>query len=138
LAESKIQYPDQPNMWHYRVSVPYMKQRINVPARMLVEIGMLVEPASKDPDWNICFDSSPAEDNQEIMGSYRLPNSGTTYFQFQKTDSHVATYRLMMQMEPTKPESRLVYSVPRHARLTSGYVRDAIRKLLGFRDGIAD
>lgn len=137
LAESKIRLPESPHLWQYRVSVPYMQRAITVPARMLVATGMRDGRAHAQPDWKICFDRIPENDNETISGSYRLPNTGTTYFLFQKSDSDVLLYKLSMQIGETRPEWKLIYEVPRPAKLDSVYVRDSIRKLIGIGNALA-
>lgn len=133
LAESRIRYPDEADKWVYRVSVPYFRRTVNVPGNMLVAIDMLDENKSEKLDWLICFDSIPADDNQSISGSFKLPNSGATFFKFKKSAAEVASYKLKMQMDREKPEFVLIYDVPRQAKLDANYVRDAIRTLIGFR-----
>ncbi|MEO8268736.1 MAG: hypothetical protein ABI557_03385 [Aureliella sp.] len=130
LAEAKIRYPEQPDMWDYRVFVPFLNRKVTVPGRILVATGILGD-SMDDLDWKICFDTIPTDNNHEISGSYRIPNSGTTYFSFQKTESAVATYRLVMQMATSSPEFKLFFSVPCRTKLTADYVRASIRRILG-------
>ena len=131
LAEAKLGYPDHPNKWDYRVFVPYLNRQITVPGHMLVATGILGD-AIDELDWKICFDTIPKDDTYKISGSYRIPNSGTTYFSFEKTESAVATYRLLMKVATSSPEFKLFFSVPRKTNLTADYVRASIREILGF------
>jgi hypothetical protein len=137
LGKSKTQFPDQPYLWHYRVSVPYLNRRISVPGQMLLATGILEPFEGDDLDGKIIFDIGPHRDNEdrdndEISGSYRLPSSGVTYFLFRKSLGPVATYQLQMQIPPDRPESILTYHVPQNANLNTDYVLRAIRDLLGF------
>lgn len=133
LAEAKLQFPSQPLLWQYRVFIPFLDRVVTVPGRLLVSTGILGD-TSENLDWQICFDTIPADDNLEIHGSYRIPGSGTTYFKFRKMETKVATYRLALQIATALPESRLIFDVPRTTQLTPQYVRAAIRRILGFSD----
>ena len=108
LAEAKLRYPDEPRKWKYRVFVPILDRQITVPGRLLVSTGTLGE-STEDLDWKICFDTIPSSDHSEVTGSYRIPNSGTTYFKFEKTECAAETYRLLMQIATSPPESRLLF-----------------------------
>lgn len=131
LANSKIRNPESPNLWRYRVSVPYMQRELVAAGISLVSTGMFEDSVDVEPDWKIIFDRTPKIDNQTISGSYRLPCTGPTYFLFQKSDSDIVTYRLTMEMGEVRPESKLLYHVPQNAKLDSVYVRDSIRRLVG-------
>lgn len=133
LADAKLRYPDQPSLWDYRVFVPFLDQQLTVPGRQLVSTGILGE-SIEDLDWKICFDTIPTDDNSEITGSYRIPNSGTTYFKFRKTDCDTETYRLAIQIAISPPESKLFFNVPLNTQLTANYVRATIRRILGLSD----
>jgi hypothetical protein len=132
LGRSKIQYPDQAQFWHYRVSIPQQNRRINIPARMLLATGILDSCEFADLEGKIAFDERPYSDNHELSGSYRLPARGVTYFTFLKVAVPVATYKLALQMDANPPESILLYDVPQKAKLDRDYVRHAILDLLGF------
>ena len=133
LAEAKLQFPSQPLLWQYRVFIPFLDRVITVPGRLLVSTGILGHTI-ENLDWQICFDTTPAVDNSEIHGSYRIPGSGTTYFKFRKTEAKVATYQLAVQITTALPDARLIFDVPRTTQLTPTYVRAAIRRILGFPD----
>jgi hypothetical protein len=132
LGRSKTEYPDQPDLWHYRVSIPAQNRKVNVPSCMLLATGILDPCEFADLDGKIAFDERPHSDNHELSGSYRLPARGVTYFTFRKSAAPVATYQLAMQMDSDPPESILVYHVPQKAKLNREYVRQAIFDLLGF------
>ena len=132
LGKSKAQFPDQPHLWEYRVSVFGRKEKINVSGQMLLATG-IVDSAEfeQNLEGKITFDARPGSDNVELSGSYRLPSRGATYFVFRKTDTPVATYKLEMQLDTNRPESILLYDVPRNVTLNADYVLTAIRALLG-------
>lgn len=132
LGRSKTQYPDQPEAWYYRVSVPYLNRNINVPHGLLLATGVLDPFIYEELAGKIAFDVRPHSDNQELSGSYRLPARGVTYFTFRKSPIPVATYTLEMQLKTKAPESILVYQVPQNVKLNREYVALAIRNLLGF------
>ena len=139
FGKSKTQFPNQPQHWYYRVEVPYLNKKIDVPARMLLSTENLGRSEFKDErDQKICFDKRPDQDNDEISGSYRLSSGSITYFMFRKSDMPVATYKLDMQIHANHPETLLLYHVPKNATLNSEYVRLAIRELLGIRSSSDD
>jgi hypothetical protein len=139
VTSSVLQNPLQPAEWVYRVFFPHFDRAFDLHPHEFFATGTL-DPTVVFPSCcEIQFDTKPANENDQILGAYRLATRDWNHFTFRKSDQVRATYRLNLPVTPrgARP-SVLYYNVPRNDVLNRDYVLRAIAEIIGIDNQAPD
>ena len=130
--------PTRPDLWLYRVFVPYLKKYVVVPSRDLFGL------ADIDPDffervsgeycraYEIRFDGPLESDNTVVRGAFRLQGRQWEPFHFRKRDLPYSSYELARPVRHgNTEEGALSYGVPQTEVLDRSYVLTALTEIMG-------
>lgn len=113
-------------------SVPAdLGRRFDVAARAIVTTDATERSPPNEPVCELQFDTSPANDNDELHGAYRIRASAWKSFVFRKWDEPRASCQLTLPVElQGTVASTLCYYVPRKDVLDREYVLRVIGDFL--------
>ncbi len=135
-------HPERPDLWEYRVYIPYFGHECQVPARDLLPTGdhdcQDDPPAPESPvdDINmLCFYCVVALENDKIWGAYRKPGKHWCQFTFERFSITSPSYKLHAPV--TKDgisAASLLYNVPWEETLDKEYVLHALEEITGVHE----
>jgi hypothetical protein len=141
--------PRTPDLWRYRIYVYALKCECEVLGRDLVAFGSSIDDAdgnslalcssASDAERDgvlglaVRFETTPAEDNEELRGAYRPPEGAWGSFKFKKRPQPFPTYRYRAPVcgRTDIAEGEVSYKVPAVDRLDRAYVVTALAVILG-------
>lgn len=137
-AKSRFQYPNDPERWVYRVSVPCLGRHVDVASMDLFateglnDFPLRLETALSQPVCEFRFNSPIEEDNCQIEGAFRMPPRKWVTFTFRKSERPQAEYKLSFELDGLQlGAGQLHYEVPTTDRLDRQFVLRAIAGIIG-------
>jgi hypothetical protein len=137
-TSSMRHYPSNPALWKYSVHVENLQDCIDVAATSLFATGEVSDaglPCENDrskPVIEIRFHHSLIEDNTEVHGAYRLPQSEWRLFRFRKSEVSRPSYQLSVPIpDELSRVGELEFQIPLWLCLDKSYVFQALSEVHG-------